>query len=402
MSDAPRRVTLGISGGIAAYKATEVVRGFQRAGCDVSVVMTRAATRFVTPLTFAALTGRPVAHGVVGDESDAAMAHVAEGRDAELFVVAPATANVLAKLAGGIADDWLTTFALASRAPLLLAPAMNTRMWEHPAVAQNLRILESRGAAVVPPEAGSLACGEVGAGRLAEPERIVAAGLARIESAGAWSGRTVLVTSGPTHEDLDLVRYVGNRSSGRMGHAIAAAARDGGAAVRLVTGPTELPDPPGCEVVRVRSAEEMAGAVDELLPGCHAAFFAAAVADFRPARQEAGKIRRQGRSTMSLELVATPDILARAVEAETGALLVGFAAEVDDVVAAGRAKLARKGCRLLAVNRVDGDVSPFGSEENEIVLLEEDSEPVVIGPAPKAHVARRLLSEVARRLEGDR
>lgn len=384
-------VVLGACGGIAAYKAAEVLRGFQKAGLDVRVCMTESATRFVGPLTFAALSGHPVSWGRLTGEEDAGMAHVEVTRDAALFVVAPATANVLARLAMGLADDWLTTHALASEAPLLLAPAMNQRMWRHPAVRQNLTTLQARGAHVVPPGTGDLACGEVGAGRLAEPADIVAAGLALIGRGAALAGRTVLVTSGPTFEDIDPVRFVGNRSSGKMGHALARAAVRRGARVILVTGPVALDAPWGCEVVRVRSAAQMAEAVRSRLGESHVAIFAAAVADFR-VPPSAAKIRREGSDSLVLELERTPDVLAECVARRPDAVLVGFAAEVGDRwLSSAREKLARKGCDLLVANRVDGPGSTFDADDAEVVLLLHGGLETPLARAPKDRVAEEIL-----------
>lgn len=398
-ADARGRVILGVSGGIAVYKACEVLRGFQREGFDVSVVMTEAATAFVAPLTFAALSGHPVSHGRVGRETDANMAHVDVTRGADLFVVAPATANVLGKLAHGLADDWLTTHFLANEAPVLLAPAMNQRMWRHRAVVDNLERLRRRGAVVVQPEEGDLACGEVGAGRLAEPAEIVARGveLARRPD-GALLGRSVLVTSGPTYEDWDEVRFVGNRSSGKMGRALAAEAARRGARVVLVTGPTSLPPPAGCEVVAVRTADEMAEAVAERLGEADLAIFAAAVADYRPEVRREGKLRRGESERLSLELVRTRDVLGESVAARPAALLVGFAAETADPLASGRRKLAEKGCDVLVANRVGGADCAFDADENEVWLLGPDGDEVHVPRAAKAAVAGRLLDEIGTRL----
>lgn len=401
-STAARRVVLGVSGGIAAYKAVDVLRLLQKAGCDVHVTMTASATRFVGPLTFAAISGHAVSAGTLGSEGDAEMAHVEVTRDAALLLVAPATANVVAKLALGVADDWLTTHALACEAPLLLAPAMNQRMWRHAAVRENLRTLERRGARIVPPGEGDLACGEVGPGRMADPEAIVAEALALLgRGTGQLAGRRVLVSSGPTLEDIDPVRYVGNRSSGKMGHAIAAEAARRGAQVVLVSGPVALEDPPGCEVVHVRSAADMARAVGDKLAGVDVAVMAAAVADFAPEKAAASKIRREERDAMSLRLVRTPDVLAEAVAARRGALVVGFAAETGDGwLAAGRQKLRRKRCDLLVVNRVDGPGSTFDREDAEVVVLAKDGGELRVPRAPKPEVARRILDEVGRRLKG--
>ena len=362
-------VVLGVSGGIAAYKAAEVLRGFQKEGFEVRACMTENAARFVGPLTFATLSGHPVSVGRLTGQEDAGMAHVEVTRGAALFVVAPATANVLAKLAAGIADDWLTTHALANEAPLLLAPAMNTRMWHHPSVVDNLAVLTRRGAVVVPPGEGDLACKEVGAGRLAEPSEIVRLGLSLLRRGRDLSGRRVLVTSGPTHERIDNVRFVGNRSSGRMGHALAEAAAARGATVLLVTGPVSLADPAGCEVIRVTSAAEMADAVAARLPQADLAFFAAAVADFAP-EPVPGKIARDGRDGLDLRLSRTRDVLAESVASRGRALLVGFAAEVgDDWAERAEAKHSRKACDLTVANRVDGVASAFDAGENEVIVM---------------------------------
>lgn len=384
-------VVLGACGGIAAYKAVEILRGFQKAGWDVRACMTENATRFVGPLTFAALSGHPVSWGGLGRPDDASMAHVEVTRGAGLFVVAPATANVLAKLACGIADDWLTTHALANEAPLLIAPAMNSRMWRHPAVMANLAVLEGRGARVIPPGEGDLACREMGAGRLADPADIVAAGLEILGRGGDMAGMTVLVTSGPTQEPIDDVRFVGNRSSGKMGHAIALAAASRGARVHLVTGPVSLADPHGVEITRVRTAEEMAQAVASRLPACDLAFFAAAVADFRP-EAHAGKIRRGDRPDLALRLTRTRDILAEAAAARGRAILVGFAAEVgDDWEASALEKHQRKGCALLVANRVDGPMSAFDADDSELVVFGPGAERTLLERAPKTAHAGRLL-----------
>ena len=390
-------VVLGISGGIAAYKAVEVLRGLQKAGLEVRCCMTEAATRFVGPLTFAAISGHPVSHGAFGSEGDADMAHVEVTRGAALFVVAPATANTIAKLALGIADDWLSTHALANEAPLLLAPAMNHRMMRHPAVRANLDALVARGAVVVPPGEGELACGEVGAGRLAEPRAIVEAGLALLRGRGSMEGLDVLVTSGPTHEDVDDVRFVGNRSSGRMGHALAREAARRGARVRLVTGPVALDPPAGCEVVRVRTADEMAAAVGERIATADVALFAAAVADFRPARQQ-GKLKREGTSKLTLELEPTRDVLAEAIAARSGAVIVGFAAEVGDGwLDAARAKASRKGADLTVANRVDGPGSAFDADASEAVVIGRGAETPLPRASKDVQAARILELALASR-----
>ncbi len=395
MSGSPR-IVLAVSGGIAAYKAAEVLRGFQKAGCEVRVTMTENAALFVGPLTFAALSGHPVSSGRLQGEDDASMAHVEVTRGAALFVVAPATASTIAKLACGIADDWLTTHALACEAPLLVAPAMNARMWRHPSVVANFATLVARGATIVEPETGDLACREVGAGRLADPASIVARGMALIASAGSsrdgdLAGLHVLVTSGPTHEPLDDVRFLGNRSSGRMGHAIAEAARARGASVDLVSGPVALGDPEGCSVARVATAAQMADAVGQRLPRADIAVFAAAVADYRPEARP-GKLRREDAQRLDLALTRTRDTLAEAVAAAHGALLVGMAAEVGpDWLASARAKFARKGCHLLVANRVDGPSSAFDAEDNEVVIFGPGAAERAVPRASKRAIADAIL-----------
>lgn len=399
MSGGRGHVVLGVCGGIAAYKAPEILRGFQRAGWQVHACLTEAAARFVSPLTFSALSGNPVSHGRVSSEAD--MAHVEMTRGAALFVVAPATANTLGRFAAGLADDWLGAHFLANEAPVLLAPAMNQRMWRHPAVQANLATLVARGAVVVPPGEGDLACGEVGPGRLADPDDIVARGLLVLSGSTELAGRTVLVTSGPTVEDVDAARVITNRSSGRMGHAVAREAARRGARVVLVTGPVHVPDPPGCEVVRVRSAEDMAQAVAAAIPGADISVFAAAVADFRP-RPVAGKLRRGQRERLVLELERTRDILAEAVAARAGGILVGFAAEVGSVVPAARRKLARKGCHLLVANRIDGPEPAFEDASNEVVLLWPDGKSRKVSRAPKEVIAAAILDAAQDLLRGRR
>jgi phosphopantothenoylcysteine decarboxylase/phosphopantothenate--cysteine ligase len=384
-------VVLGVCGGIAAYKAVEVLRGFQKAGYDVRCCMTESATHFIGPLTLAAISGHPVSNGRLGAESDAAMAHVEVTRGAALFVVAPATANTIGKLAAGIGDDWLTTHALANEAPMLLAPAMNHRMLAQPSVRANIELLESRGVVIVPAEAGDLACGEVGAGRLADPVVIVAEGLRLIRGARSMEGMSVLVTSGPTFEDIDLVRYVGNRSSGKMGHAIAREAARRGARVVLVTGPVSLQPPGGCEVVRIRSAEQLAAAVRSRLPEADLAFFAAAVADFRPRRLDT-KLKREGQDKLVVEMERTEDVLAESVASRPRALLVGFAAEVGELwLDAARDKARRKGCDLLVGNRVDGEGSAFDGDDCEAVVLGRQDQETSLPRASKLVQAGRIL-----------
>jgi phosphopantothenoylcysteine decarboxylase/phosphopantothenate--cysteine ligase len=355
------KIALGVTGGIGAYKAVEVARGLQKAGHDVVVVMTRAATEFVGPLTFEAITRHRVITGQFEPGANADVEHIALASSIDLLLVAPATANIIGKFAGGIADDFLCSLYLATRAPVLLAPAMNSNMWAHDAVRGNLRTLRARGVRIVEPGEGFLACGWVGPGRLAEPPEIVAAAEAIVRPAQTLSGKHVLVSGGPTYEDIDPVRFVGNRSSGRMGYAVAAEAARRGASVTLVSGPTQIPAPEGVDLVRVRSAREMHEAIVARVAGADVVVMAAAVADYAPVRA-AGKIAKDG-DELVLRMTRTPDILAelglrRAAGEWPRTLLVGFAAETSDVVARARDKRRRKQVDLIVANATTGDSTP--------------------------------------------
>ena len=388
-------VVLGVTGCIGAYKACEVLRELQRRGQDVRVVMTAAATRFVTPMTFEALSRHPVFHDqwALGENGD--IRHVSLADEAELLLVAPATANILGKFARGIADDALSTLYLATRAPVLVAPAMNVNMFEHPAVGENLAILRARGVGVVEPGSGYLACGWLGKGRLAETDAIVDAAMAALGRRSDLAGETVLVTAGPTVEDLDPVRFLSNRSSGRMGYRVAEAARDRGADVVLVSGPTSLADPAGIEVVRVRSAAEMERAVVERAAAATVVVAAAAVADYRPARASASKIKK-GDGPLTLELVRTPDILkGLGVSKREGLLLVGFAAETDELERNAAAKLAAKRLDLVVANDVTREGHGFEGETNGGFLLRADGSRVDVPLGSKRAMADRILDEVA-------
>lgn len=392
------RVLLGVSGGIAAYKAAELVRRLGDAGAEVRVVLTENAARFVTALTFQALSGNPVRTSLWDEGAEAAMGHIELARWADEILVAPASADLLARLAHGHADDLLTTLCLASEAPLTIAPAMNRRMWAHAATQANLALLRERGVRVFGPGAGDQACGETGPGRLLEPTEIVAA-LAAARGPRMLDGVTVLVSAGPTYEDIDPVRYVGNRSSGRMGFAVAAAARDAGARVTLVAGPVALETPPGVARIDVRSAADMRAAVFAAIPDTDIFVSAAAVADYRP-RQVATEKIKKSTEAVALELVANPDILAEVGALETRPFLVGFAAETGDLEANARAKLERKRLDLVAANRVGADAG-FEREDNALLLLwpggEED-----LGHDDKARLARRLVARIAERYRAER
>lgn len=394
---AGQRIVLGVTGGIAAYKAADLARRLQDAGAQVQVVMTDGAQQFITALTFQALTGRPVRTSLWDAAAEAAMGHIELARWADRILVAPASADVIARLAQGQAGDLLTTICLASEAPLALAPAMNRVMWAHPATQANVATLRSRGALILGPGEGDQACGETGAGRMLEPLDIVAA-LGAGTGPGPLAGRRILVSAGPTYEDLDPVRYLGNRSSGKMGFAIAAEAERMGAEVTLVAGPVSLATPARVRRVDVRRAEQMREAVLAALPGQDVYIGAAAVADYMPARTEAQKIKKSA-DPRTLALVRTPDILAEvAAHPRRPALVVGFAAETAEVETNARAKLAAKQLDLVAANDVSVAGIGFEGDDNALtVYWPGGAEAIARGSKPE--VARRLLALVAARLE---
>jgi phosphopantothenoylcysteine decarboxylase/phosphopantothenate--cysteine ligase len=386
-------VVLGVTGCIAAYKACEVLRELQRQGLDVRVVMTEHATRFVTPLTFETLSQHPVFvdQFTLGEGSD--IRHISWADQAELLLVAPCTANLIGKLAHGIADDALSTLYLASTAPVVLAPAMNVQMLEHKAVVENLETLRSRGVRVVEAEAGYLACGWLGKGRLAEVETIVAAVLETLRPRRDLEGMTVLVTAGPTVEDLDPVRFVSNRSTGRMGYRLAEAARDRGAVVTLVSGPTALPPPSGIETVPVRSAEQMKEAVLARAEAQQVIVMAAAVSDYRPAATLPSKLKKQA-GGLTLDLVRTPDILHALGQGKGSRLLVGFAAETEDLVDNARRKLREKGLDLVVANDVSAPGTGFASEHNQAVLIDAGGGEQELPRLTKRELADRIWDRV--------
>ena len=364
-------IALGVTGGIGAYKAVEVVRGLQKGGHDVTAIMTRSARRFVGEVTFEAITRRPVITDQYARGANADIEHIALATDIKLLLVAPATANVIGKFAHGIADDFLTSLYLATRAQVLMAPAMNTNMLEHDAVRRNLATLAARGVQFVEPGAGYLACGWIGKGRLAEPEDIVSAAERILRPAGSLLGRLVVVSAGPTHEDLDDVRYIGNRSSGRMGYGVAAEAVRRGARVVLVSGPTSIDVPAGVELVRVRSAAEMYEAMRAAAADADVVVMAAAVADYTPASRADGKIEKQD-APLELRLVRTRDILLEFGKARGGGarpILIGFAAESGDPVERGREKLRRKGADIIVANDISRPDAGFDSELNAATLI---------------------------------
>jgi phosphopantothenoylcysteine decarboxylase / phosphopantothenate---cysteine ligase len=436
MSAERTKVTVGVCGGIAAYKSVELVRLLQDAGFDPHVVMTRAAEEFVRPLTFAAISGHKVITslwgadaGAVTEGGESSIEHIFEAQTTKLLIVAPATADMLAKLAHGLADDFLSTMALATTAPVMVAPAMNVNMWTHPATRANVETLRGRGVRVIEPGSGYLACGMVGGGRLAEPAVIVAAvremfaaenspwipnETEAMETLGGvsveihdsvaeqdldYAGEVVLVTAGGTREAIDPVRFIGNRSSGRMGYAIAEASKRRGARVILVSAPTSLDPPAGVEVVRVMTSEEMRTAVMQRLSEATIVVMAAAVSDFRVRSVAAQKIKREAARAVLLELEATEDILREVVEKRVvGTMVVGFAAETEDTLANGRLKLARKGVDAVVANDVSVDGIGFDSEENAGYFLTRDAA-VEIAVMSKAAMADRILDQM-RKLRG--
>jgi phosphopantothenoylcysteine decarboxylase / phosphopantothenate---cysteine ligase len=394
------RVTVGVTGGIAAYKAAELVRALQRGGAEVHVVMTASAQRFVQPLTFSALTGRRVITSLwdeLGPEDAApeqnGIDHIAEAQWTEALVVAPATANILAKFANGIADDFLTTMYLATEVPVLVAPAMNVNMWNHAATRANLETLRQRGVRVVEPGTGDLACGMVGAGRMAEPEAIAEMVLKSLNRRRDLAGEVVLVTAGGTREAIDPVRFVGNRSSGKMGYALAEAAQNRGAKVVLVSGPTALRTPARCELISVTTADEMKEAVLSRLNETTLVIKAAAVADYRPVVVSEQKLKRSG--PLTLELSPTEDILAEVVRRRRPSqIIVGFAAETHDELENGRAKLLKKGADAIVVNNVAGRGVGIDADENAATFLTA-TKAIELPQMAKRELADRILDEIA-------
>jgi phosphopantothenoylcysteine decarboxylase/phosphopantothenate--cysteine ligase len=395
----PMKIALGVTGGIAAYKAAEIVRQLQDRGIRVQVVMTRAAQEFVRPLTFAALSGEKVITSMFasGEEStpniDSAIEHIAVAQSIDALVVVPATADVLARFAQGIASDFLTTLYLATTAPVVVAPAMNVNMWNHPATQANLQILRQRGVKIVEPGAGYLACGMTGPGRLAENEAIVAAVMEVLGASQDLNGETVLITAGPTREKLDPVRYLTNRSSGRMGYALAEAALRRGARVLLVSGPTSLTPPGAAELTTVESTEEMRDVVLKLLPQATVVIKTAAVSDYRPKAAAGQKIKRKG--PIVLELEATPDILKELSLKKSAQLVVGFAAETENVLENARQKLVSKNLDAIVVNDVSGEGVGFDSDRNAVAIISRD-EVVEVPETTKWEVAQRVLDQIVR------
>ncbi|MAZ03111.1 MAG: bifunctional phosphopantothenoylcysteine decarboxylase/phosphopantothenate--cysteine ligase CoaBC [Sneathiella sp.] len=397
-----RSVLLIIGGGIAAYKSLQLIRLLTKEGIRCRAILTRAAKEFVTPLSVSSLTGEKVYDDLFSLTDEAEMGHIQLSRSADLLVVAPATADLMAKMATGQANDLATTALLATDKPVLIAPAMNVRMWEHPATQRNLGTLQGDGVLVVGPEDGDMACGEYGPGRMAEPEAILGSVLDFFDNQGdkPLKGRKVLVTAGPTHEPIDPVRFIANHSSGKQGYAIAAALADLGAEVVLVSGPTRLDAPRGVTRHDVLSAKEMLAACEAALP-VDAAVFAAAVADWRVATESGQKIKKQEGKLPELTLAENPDILATLSALETGrpSLIIGFAAETEKVVENGRAKLARKGCDWIVANDVGTGTGTFGGDDNRVLLLTKDG----VEDWPKQSkelVARTLVKRIATFFQG--
>jgi len=389
-------IALGVSGGIAAYKAVELLRGLQRAGCNVRVAMTKRACEFVQPLTFRALSGSHVVVDDYAPDNPDPIAHITFSQTVDLLIVAPATANIIAKFANGVADDFLTSTYLACTSPVLVAPAMNTTMWEHPATQRNLEQLRADGVHILAPDAGEMACGTIGPGRLSEPERIVAAALEILSSRRKdLTGERLLITVGATREEIDPVRFISNRSSGKMGFAIAEAARNRGAEVTVVAGTTNVAPPSGVKVVRALSAEEMSKAVAAEQSSASVFIGAAAIADYRPVQRADQKIKKSKDSIM-LTLERTPDVLSEVAAARVnGMLVIGFAAETENVIANAREKLVGKNLDAIVANDVTREGSGFDSSTNAVTILTRDNaDPIELPVMSKSDAANRILDVI--------
>jgi phosphopantothenoylcysteine decarboxylase/phosphopantothenate--cysteine ligase len=393
------RIVLGVGGGIAAYKAAELTRLLEQAGHPIRVVMTAAAQEFIQPLTFAALTGQRVITGLFSRESPeatltSAVEHIAVAQENDVLVVAPATADLLAKFATGLADDFLSTLYLAFTGDVVLAPAMNNAMWDHPATRANLDVLRRRGCAIVDPDEGWLACGTIGAGRLASPVRIVEHIHSLTHRKRDFEGELVLVTAGPTQEALDPVRYISNRSSGKMGYAIADSAARRGAQVVLISGPVNIPPPANVELVPVRTAHEMRAAVINHLADATIIIKTAAVADYYVSNVSTQKLKKTA-ARVSLELDPTPDILAEIGQRKEDRILVGFAAETQNLLEEARRKMISKNCDMLVGNLVNQEGTGFESDQNEVEIMTRSGQTIHAGPADKTVIAERILDEIA-------
>ena len=393
---AKTRILLGVTGGIAAYKSPDLVRRLGERGADVQVVMTAGAQKFVTPATFQAVSGHPTRTDLWDETAEAAMGHIELARWAQLVLIAPASADFLARLAAGSAEDLLTTLCLATEAPVVVAPAMNRIMWANKATQANVATLISRGIRVLGPGSGSQACGEIGAGRMWEPLELAESLLAQPANAGILNGLNVVITAGPTRERLDPVRYLTNRSSGKMGFAVAAAAKEAGAHVTLITGPVQIDTPSGVTRINVESARDMYAAVHRQIAEADVFIAAAAVADFQPVIVEKQKIKKQGAASMTLELEAAPDIVKSVADLPKRPFVVGFAAETNDVEDNARSKLKRKRLDMIAANHV-GDGIAFDCEDNALTVIWSGGK-IEVGRAPKIEVARELIAIIAQRM----
>ncbi|WP_010269793.1 bifunctional phosphopantothenoylcysteine decarboxylase/phosphopantothenate--cysteine ligase CoaBC [Paenibacillus senegalensis] len=399
MSFRGKSILLGVSGGIAAYKAVALCSRLVQAGADVKVIMTESAAKFVSPLTFQAISRNQVMTDTFEEKDPSVVSHIHLADHADLVVIAPATANMIAKLALGLGDDMLSTTLLAVTSPIVVAPAMNVHMYSHPAVVHNMELLRQRGITFIEPGEGQLACGYVGKGRLAEPEEIVTALAAILNRGKLLSGRKVMVTAGGTQERIDPVRYLTNDSSGKMGYAIARTARDMGAEVTLISGPSSLPVPAGVEHVPVLSALDMLEAVTSRFEQADIVIKSAAVADYRPAEASPLKIKKKDEE-LTIRLVKNPDILKTLGERKTGQFLVGFAAETNDVIEHAKDKLQRKNCDMIVANDVTEEGAGFGTDSNRVIFLEASGTVEPLPKMSKEAVAERLLSRIAERLAG--
>jgi len=389
------RILLGVTGGIAAYKSPDLVRRLIERGAEVQVVMTKAAERFVSPMSFQAVSGRPTRNDLWDSTAEAAMGHIELARWAQLVLIAPASADFIARLAGGRADDLLSTLCVATEAPIMLAPAMNRAMWANKATQANVELLISRGVRMLGPAAGNQACGEVGAGRMWEPVKLAESVLEPPKNAGLLAGLNVLITAGPTRERLDPVRYLTNRSSGKMGFAVAAAAREAGAHVTIVTGPVQLPTPAGITRINVESARDMYAAVHRHVAEADVFIAAAAVADFQPVTVAKQKIKKQG-TPVSINLEPAPDIVKSVADMAKRPFVVGFAAETNDIENNARSKLKRKKLDMIAANEV-GDGIAFDCEDNALTVIWPGGK-MEVPRGPKVEVARALIALIAKRL----
>lgn len=393
------KIVLGVSAGIAAYKAVELLRLLMKEGAEVRVVMSANAGKFVTPLTFEALSGNPVYHTLFDSEESAQMEHIRVAENADLLVIAPATASMLGKMAHGLADDALSNVHLAFKGPVLVAPAMNEGMWEHPAVQENIALLRSRGVQIVDPECGELACGVTGPGRLAEPAVILEKVRDYFNQRDDLKGLRFLITAGPTHEAIDPVRFLSNPSSGKMGYAIAEQAKNRGGQVVLVSGPTHLTPPSGVDVKFCKRAGEMNDLVQENLENCDVLVMSAAVGDFAPKKLQKEKIKKQGDQGLTLELVPTKDILREVAKRNSGKLVVGFAAESQNLVESALEKLQKKNLDLIVANDISAPGIGFQSDSNQVTIIDREKNIEHMPLKPKSEVADLLLDRILSRLD---